>query len=223
MNTSLGLWSVRVPTHRFDSPIHPMADLEMFFPMNFFWCFLFRGHSRTILAWLPLWQPWATFFIGKIPKWPPKWCAKFGNCYLFVKHGVWHMISGVLGAKKSISGDNMSIWFHLSDYSEQEAQMELYCSLENRTIHWTKWLRIVIEISNTSSSFPNFKIIALGISIYYEEILTRGPSVHKFHTGAQVFIIHVISMYSIICWKGWRRTMCILLSCELFTPRILFQ
>ena len=23
-------------TSRFDGPIHPMADLEMFFPMNFF-------------------------------------------------------------------------------------------------------------------------------------------------------------------------------------------
>ena len=24
------------PISRFDGPIHPMADLEMFFPMNFF-------------------------------------------------------------------------------------------------------------------------------------------------------------------------------------------
>ena len=43
------------------------------------------------------------------------------------------MLLGVLGVKKSISGDNMSIWFHLSDYPEQEAQMGLYCSLKNWT------------------------------------------------------------------------------------------
>ena len=75
---------------RFDGPIHPMADLEMFFPMDFFWWFLFRGHSRTVLAWLPLWQPWAKFFIGEILRWPPNDVLHIRNLYLF--HWIWSVI-----------------------------------------------------------------------------------------------------------------------------------
>ena len=39
------------------------------------------------------------------------------------------MLSGVLGVKESISDDILSIPFHSSHYSEQEAQMDPYCSL----------------------------------------------------------------------------------------------
>ena len=40
------------------------------------------------------------------------------------------MLPGVLGVKESISDDILSIPFHLSHYSEQEAQMDPYCSLK---------------------------------------------------------------------------------------------
>ena len=42
------------------------------------------------------------------------------------------MLSGVLGVKESISDDILSILFHLSHYSEQEAQMDQYCSLKEQ-------------------------------------------------------------------------------------------
>ena len=48
------------------------------------------------------------------------------------------MLSGVLGVKESISDDILSIPFHLSHYSEQEAQMDLYCSLKIRNFHMNK-------------------------------------------------------------------------------------
>ena len=48
------------------------------------------------------------------------------------------MLSGVIGVKKFISGDSMSIPFHLSHYSEQEAQMDPYCSLKTRNFHKNK-------------------------------------------------------------------------------------
>ena len=75
-----------------------------------------------ILAWLPLWQPWATFFIGQIPRWPQNDILHFAIFIFFVRHGVWHMLSGVLGVTESISDDIMFIWIHLSHCSEQEAQ-----------------------------------------------------------------------------------------------------
>ena len=91
---------------RFDGPIHPMTDLEMFFPMNFFWWFLFRGHSRTTLAWLPLWQPWAIFFIGEIPRWPPNDVLHIRNLYLFHKtRSVIHVFRGFRG-----QGIHLCIW-----------------------------------------------------------------------------------------------------------------
>ena len=89
---------------RFDGPIHPMADLEMFFPMNFFWWFLFRGHSRTILAWLPLWQLWANFFISEIPRWPPNDVLHIRNIYLF--HKTWSVIHVIRGFR----GQGIHFW-----------------------------------------------------------------------------------------------------------------
>ena len=48
------------------------------------------------------------------------------------------MLSGVLGVKESISDDIMSIPFHLSHYSEQETQMDPYCSLKISNFHKNK-------------------------------------------------------------------------------------
>ena len=42
---------------RFDSTISSIATLEMLLHLNFYWWFLYWGHLRTMLAWLPLWQP----------------------------------------------------------------------------------------------------------------------------------------------------------------------
>ena len=42
---------------RFDSTISSIANLEMLLHLNFYWWFLYWGHFRTFLAWLPLWQP----------------------------------------------------------------------------------------------------------------------------------------------------------------------
>ena len=39
---------------RFDSTIASLANLEMLLHLNFYWWFLYWGHFRTILAWLPL-------------------------------------------------------------------------------------------------------------------------------------------------------------------------
>ena len=94
------------PVSRFDGPIHPMADLEMFFPMNFFWWFLFRGHSRTILAWLPLWQPWAKFVIGEIPRWPPNDVLHIRNIYIF--HKTWSVIHVIRGFR----GQGIHFWWY---------------------------------------------------------------------------------------------------------------
>ena len=58
----------------------------MLLHLKFYWWFLFLGHFRTILAWLPLWQPQVTLSIGKIPKWPPNDVIKFGCFYVFIKH-----------------------------------------------------------------------------------------------------------------------------------------
>ena len=49
------------------------------------------------------------------------------------------MLSGVLGVKKSISDDILSIPFHFSHYSEQEAQIDPYCcSLKILNFHKNK-------------------------------------------------------------------------------------
>ena len=97
---------VRFSTNsRFDGSIHPMADLEMFFPMIFLW-FLFRGHSRTNLAWLPLWQPWAIFFIGEIPRWPPNDVLHICNIYLF--HKTWSVIHVIRGFR----GQGIHFWWY---------------------------------------------------------------------------------------------------------------
>ena len=48
------------------------------------------------------------------------------------------MLSGVLGVKESIYDDILSIPFHLSHNSEQEAQMDSYCSLKIRNFHKNK-------------------------------------------------------------------------------------
>ena len=42
---------------RFNSTISSIANLEILLHLNFYWWFLYWGHFRTILAWLPLWQP----------------------------------------------------------------------------------------------------------------------------------------------------------------------
>ena len=48
------------------------------------------------------------------------------------------MLSGVLGVKESISDYILSIPFHLSHNSEQEAQMDPYCSLKISNFHKNK-------------------------------------------------------------------------------------
>ena len=40
--------------------------------MKFFCGFVFPWGSRTISAWLPLWQPWATPGNCENLKWPPR-------------------------------------------------------------------------------------------------------------------------------------------------------
>ena len=63
------------------------------------------------------------------------------------------MLSGVLGVKESISDDIMSVQFHLGRYSEQEAQLDPYCSLKNRNFHKNKMtLECNRYIRNISSS-----------------------------------------------------------------------
>ena len=41
----------------FESTVSSIANLEMLLHLNFYWWFLYWGHFRTVLAWLPLWQP----------------------------------------------------------------------------------------------------------------------------------------------------------------------
>ena len=135
-----------------------LVDLKISLPRNvlsyeLFWWFLYWGHYRTILAWLPLWQPWATFFIGKNPRWPPNDVINFARFIFFIKHRVWHMLSGVLGVKESISDDILSIPFHISHYSEQEAQMDPYCSLEIIKFHENK---MTLECNRYQQHFFRF-------------------------------------------------------------------
>ena len=63
------------------------------------------------------------------------------------------MLSGVLGVKESISDDILSIPFHLSHYSEQEAQMDPYCSLSDSNFHKNK---IPLECNRYQQHFFQF-------------------------------------------------------------------
>ena len=95
------------------------------------------------------------------------------------------MLSGVLGVKESIPDDILSIQFYLSHYSEQEAQMDPYCSLKIRNFHKNKWLWSVTDISNTSSSSNILDHFDSFGSHPVWKIPTRGPIVPKTHTVAQ--------------------------------------
>ena len=63
------------------------------------------------------------------------------------------MLSGVLGVKESISDDSLSIPFHLSHYSEQEAQMDPYCSLKISNFHKNK---MTLECNRYQQHFFQF-------------------------------------------------------------------
>ena len=63
------------------------------------------------------------------------------------------MLSGVLGVKESISDDILSILFHLSHYSEQEAQMDPYCSLKISNFHENK---MTLECNGYQQHFFQF-------------------------------------------------------------------
>ena len=64
------------------------------------------------------------------------------------------MLSEVLGVKESISGESMSIPFHLSHYSEQEAQMDPYCSLKTRNFHKNKMTLVCNRYKQHFLQFP---------------------------------------------------------------------
>ena len=143
----------RLASSRFDGPIHPMADLEVFFPMNFFWWFLFRGHSRMILAWLPLRQPWANFFIGEIPRWPPNDVLHIRNLYLF--HKTWSVIHVIRGFR----GQGIHFWWYYAHLilskplfwtRGQNGAILLY---GNRKFHIEQNVWSVIEINTSSYKF----------------------------------------------------------------------
>ena len=108
------------------------------------------------------------------------------------------MLTGVLGVEDSISGDIMSIWFHISHYSEREAQMGPYCSLESRNFNRTKQLSSVTKIGNI---YSNSHILdhcdTFGSHlVWYEEIYTSGLSKPKSQERKYV-CIHVVSIYII--------------------------
>ena len=54
-----------------------IANLAMVISLRFFGLFPFTQGPRSFLAWLPLWQLWAIFFIHIHPIWPPVNWAKF--------------------------------------------------------------------------------------------------------------------------------------------------
>ena len=64
------------------------------------------------------------------------------------------MLSGVLETKESISDDILSIPFHLSHYSEQEAQMDPYCSLKISNFHKNK---MTLECQQHFFQLPYFR------------------------------------------------------------------
>ena len=64
------------------------------------------------------------------------------------------MLSGVLGVKESISDDILSIQFHLSHFSEQEAHMDPYsCSLKILNSHKNK---MTLECNRYQQHFFQF-------------------------------------------------------------------
>ena len=67
------------------------------------------------------------------------------------------MLSGVLGVEESISDDILSIPFHLSHYSEQEAQMDPYCSLKILNFHKNKRTLECNRYQQHFSQFPYFR------------------------------------------------------------------
>ena len=67
------------------------------------------------------------------------------------------MLSGVLGVKESISDDILSISFHLSHYSEQEAQMDPYCSLKISNFHKNKMILECNRYQQQFFQFPYFR------------------------------------------------------------------
>ena len=67
------------------------------------------------------------------------------------------MLSGVLGVKESIFDDVLSIPFHLSHYSEQEAQMDPYCSLKILNFHKNKMTSECNRYQQHFFQFPYFR------------------------------------------------------------------
>ena len=66
------------------------------------------------------------------------------------------MLSGVLGVKESICDDILSIPFHLSHYSEQEAKIHPYCSLKIRNFHKIKMTLECNRYQQHFFQFPSF-------------------------------------------------------------------
>ena len=67
------------------------------------------------------------------------------------------MLSGVLGVKESISDDILFIPFHLSHYSEQEAQMDRYRSLKILNFHNNKMTLECNRYQQHFFQFPYFR------------------------------------------------------------------
>ena len=119
-----------------------------------------------------------------------------------VKHGVWPILSGVLGIKESISGESISIWLHLSPFLikrtkwahkvPREPQLSLNkMSLEYNRNHFHLF------------QFPHSRYLWWFWRNTLRRILTRGPSMPKSHT-AQTFS----NSYNILLWKWWWRAIC---------------
>ena len=67
------------------------------------------------------------------------------------------MLSGGLGVNESISDYILSIPFHLSHYSEQEAQMDPYCSLKIRNFHKNEMTLEFNRYQQHFFQFPYFR------------------------------------------------------------------
>ena len=67
------------------------------------------------------------------------------------------MLSGVLGVKESISDDILFISFHFSHDSEQEAQMDPYCSLKILNFHKNKMTLECNRYQQHFFQFPYFR------------------------------------------------------------------
>ena len=83
---------------RFDSIISSIANLEMLLHLNFYWWFLYWGHFRTILVWLPLWATVGNPFYRQNSKMAAKWRH---TIWMFLCiHKTWsviHVIEGFRG------------------------------------------------------------------------------------------------------------------------------